>query len=212
MTVRLQVLVVVSQKNALALARGLGLDNKNWGLAILLVLKHLLELVEVLWQQKCFWVEFVLVWKLFAHFHEVASQVVLAAQLKHSWKMVCFLIWLHFENSFSSYTAIGPVDVPVFRNAGSLPCLHIDVGALVEHGWLVRQLVVEEVLGDMLDDEVLAVAQVDHQALAVFEFGVLAVVLDADGLRELLQALVLFLALELLDLFWGDQFAELVLQ
>ena len=64
-------------------------------------------------QKPCFWEELVICWKLFLHFVQISSQVILSCDLIHARKVVDLLKRLHFFPFFEHRRHICPLNIPL---------------------------------------------------------------------------------------------------
>jgi len=104
---------IVNEEDATALTCCFRLHYEN-GPFVIVIAKLSFEISPVSWQKVGSWKKVVFLWEPLRHLNEISCKVVFTGELEHSWKMVYFLVWLHFGNTFWLHTAISPKYIPVF--------------------------------------------------------------------------------------------------
>ena len=107
------VLEFAGQKDAFALRHALRFDYVGAGLAFGFGLEVSFELLIVSWKSPCQGEEIILLWTFFTHSHQIFSQKVLPGEGIHSWKMINFLMMLHFHEYFRGDMPISPPKIPL---------------------------------------------------------------------------------------------------
>ena len=120
--------------------------------------------------------------------------MILPSKLKHSWKVVNFLIRFHFGNPLREYSSICPKDVPIFCVSRGSTNIVIAVIHLVDFLILIGTLKVKQAFRNKFDDKIFSITQVDHQPLFIFKFRVVIVVFNSHCLgKALLFGVIPFL-------------------
>lgn len=109
---RVDVLQLPRQEDALALREALRLDDVGPGLALGLAFEVCSKVLVVAGQVPGEWEVVILFWSLLAHLHEVFGEEVLAGEGVHAWEVVDLLVVLHLHQHLGSYCPVGPPDVP----------------------------------------------------------------------------------------------------
>lgn len=88
---------------------------KSSRFSFLFRLKISFQLMVLNWKHPSHWKESIVFCKFFSHLHKISTHQILSSEVKHSWKMVYFLIWLHSGQSLGLYSIISPKNIPILR-------------------------------------------------------------------------------------------------
>ena len=182
MVLWIDILKSIRQKYTFTLARGLRLDYIHRFLIVGFICKTISKITIFRREQESPREELILFWELFLHLNQVTSQMILAAQLKHSGKVIGLLIWFHLGNLLRLHTGVRPIDIPIFicilwwLFALNDNIIIWQLSTLLFINWFERYTIIKELLCHETYYKILGWADIHHEPLLLFELWIFVII------------------------------------